>query len=323
MGCGSSKDEDILETINPLTTEETERKYLEEEKIEEEIKSNNEKININNNNSTINKSFNDNNMLFIDNNLNNSNKKHKKLDSNLLIESIDERLSDSNFKRKVKPLKTNYGNIKKLNLSDLSISDFKNNKKNSKISKDFESLSAISDIKKKHVKFKSSKKKDSLKRDLNKESEMLYFENEKGEENDKKESEESIHSDIEEIKEKEIEYEDDNIEMGRVSLRTRKKNKKIILPKTQIKKVPKWVETKKLFFQKLIGKCVSKDKLFNDCLNEINCPIIKQYHCSNGEGVESKNECEINKYCQNDKGYIFSDGSCINLKNENCKNFTS
>ena len=139
MGCGSSKDEDILETINPLTTEETERKYLEDEKIEEEIKSNNEKININNNNSIINKSFNDNN--------------------NLQIESIDERLSDSNFKRKVKPLKTNYGNIKKLNLSDLSISDFKNNKKNSKISKDFESLSAISDIKKKHVKFKSSKKK--------------------------------------------------------------------------------------------------------------------------------------------------------------------
>ena len=129
MGCGSSKDEDILETINPLTTEETERKYLEDEKIEEEIKSNNEKININNNNSIINKSFNDNNMLFIDNNLNNSNKKHKKLDSNLLIESIDERLSDSNFKRKVKPLKTNYRNIKKLNLSDLSISDFKNNKK--------------------------------------------------------------------------------------------------------------------------------------------------------------------------------------------------
>ena len=83
MGCGSSKDEDILETINPLTTEETERKYLEDEKIEEEIKSNNEKININNNNSIINKSFNDNNMLFIDNNLNNSNKKHKKLDSNL------------------------------------------------------------------------------------------------------------------------------------------------------------------------------------------------------------------------------------------------
>ena len=135
MGCGSSKDEDILETINPLTTEETERKYLEDEKIKEEIKSNNEKININNNNSIINKSFNDNNMLFIDNNLNNSNKKHKKLDSNLLIESIDERLSDSNFKRKVKPLKTNYGNIKKLNLSDLSISDFKNNKKNSKIQK--------------------------------------------------------------------------------------------------------------------------------------------------------------------------------------------
>jgi hypothetical protein len=81
MGCGSSKDEDILETINPLTTEETERKYLEDEKIEEEIKSNNEKIN--NNNSIINKSFNDNNMLFIDNNLNNSNKNHKKLDSNL------------------------------------------------------------------------------------------------------------------------------------------------------------------------------------------------------------------------------------------------
>ena len=129
MGCGSSKDEDILETINPLTTEETEKKYLEDEKIEEEIKSNNEKININDDNSIINKSFNDNNMLFIDNNLNNSNKKHKKLDSNLLIESIDERLSDSNFKRKVKPLKTNYGNIKKLNLSDLSISDFKNNKK--------------------------------------------------------------------------------------------------------------------------------------------------------------------------------------------------
>ena len=135
MGCGSSKDEDILETINPLTTEETEKKYLEDEKIEEEIKSNNEKININNNNSTINKSFNDNNMLFIDNNLNNSNKKHKKLDSNLLIESIDERLSDSNFKRKVKPLKTNYGNIKKLNLSDLSISDFKNNKKIRKFQK--------------------------------------------------------------------------------------------------------------------------------------------------------------------------------------------
>ena len=70
---------------------------------------------------------------------------------------------------------------------------------------------------------------------------MLYFENEKGEENDKKESEESIHSDIEEIEEKEIEYEDDKIEMGRVTLRTRKKNKKIILPKTQIKKDPKWV----------------------------------------------------------------------------------
>ena len=52
---------------------------------------------------------------------------------------------------------------------------------------------------------------------------MLYFENEKGEENDKKESEESIHSDIEEIEEKEIEYEDDNIEMGRVTLRARKK----------------------------------------------------------------------------------------------------
>ena len=120
MGCGSLKDEDILETINPLITEETERKYLEDEKIEEEIKSNNEKININNNNSIINKSFNDNNMLFVDNNLNNSNKKHKKLDSNLLIESIDERLSDSNFKRKVKPLKTNYGNIKKLNLSDIN-----------------------------------------------------------------------------------------------------------------------------------------------------------------------------------------------------------
>ena len=76
---------------------------------------------------------------------------------------------------------------------------------------------------------------------------MLYFENEKGEENDKKESKESIHSDIEEIEEKEIEYEDDNIEMGRVTLRARKKNKKIILPKTQIKKDPKWVETKKYF----------------------------------------------------------------------------
>ena len=39
--------------------------------------------------------------------------------------------------------------------------------------------------------------------------------------------------------------------MGRVTLRARKKNKKIILPKTQIKKDPKWGETKKLFFQKL------------------------------------------------------------------------
>ena len=38
MGCGSLKDEDILETINPLITEETERKYLEDEKIEEEEK---------------------------------------------------------------------------------------------------------------------------------------------------------------------------------------------------------------------------------------------------------------------------------------------
>jgi hypothetical protein len=226
-------------------------------------------------------------MLFIDNNLNNSNKKHKKLDSNLLIESIDERLSDSNFKRKVKPLKTNYGNIKKLNLSDLSISDFKNNKKNSKISKDFESLSAISDIKKKHVKFKSSKKKDSLKRDLTKENEMLYFENEKGEENDKKESEESIHSDIEEIEEKEIEYEDDNIEMGRVTLRARKKNKKIILPKTQIKKDPKWVETKKLFFQKL------KEQIENsDIEDNIDVSITS---------IISLNKTDYSKYSLNQK----------------------
>ena len=51
-------------------------------------------------------------------------------------------------------------------------------------------------------------------------------------------------------------------------------------------------------------------------------PIIKPYRCSNGEWVESKNECEINKYCQNDKGYICSDGSCINPKNENCKILT-
>ena len=67
------------------------------------------------------------------------------------------------------------------------------------------------------------------------------------------------------------------------------------------------------------GKCVSNDKLYIECLNEINCPIIKPYRCSNGECVESKNDCEINKYCQNDKPYICSDGSCINPNKENCK----
>ena len=60
------------------------------------------------------------------------------------------------------------------------------------------------------------------------------------------------------------------------------------------------------------GHCVDKQSNFDEvCFNEIGCPLIKPYRCSNNECVSSFNECPVHQLCDSSKPYLCGDGSCV------------
>ena len=286
MGCGSSKEDEnainVMETQN-IKDEDTVKKITEEKKNESENQIVSEKINdVSNINNTIN---NENYLIHKNKATSEIYSYAHKHDNNLFIESSDEKISEINFKpnRKVRQFKTRYSkDIKKLNLSEISdIDKIRNHiKKYSRKSKEFDLISTTSE--KKHVRFKSAKRVDIYNKfnEMNKNDEgdnktdnyndkNSEFKNEKGdvkseklerekserydeksEKSERYEIKDNEESEIEEIEEKENEN-DDDIEMGRISLRSRKKTKKA-LSSIEIKKHPLWKESKKLLFEKLI-----------------------------------------------------------------------
>ncbi len=285
MGCGTSKEDenvvDVMETQN-IQTDDTVKKIVEEEKNESENQIVSKINDVSNNNNTVN---NENNNLFKKSKpASELNANLHKNDNNLFLDS-EEKLSEINFQpnRKMRQFKTRYSrDIKKLNLSEISDFDNLRNqmKKQARKSKEFDIISTISE--KKHVRFKSAKKLDLYNKfnevnkndirdnktdynnDKHSEIKTLKFDlksekiekekseryEEKSEKNDKYELKDNEESEIEEIEEKENEN-DDDIEMGRISLRSRKKTKKSLLS-MEIKKDPLWRESKKLLFDKLI-----------------------------------------------------------------------
>ena len=60
------------------------------------------------------------------------------------------------------------------------------------------------------------------------------------------------------------------------------------------------------------GHCVDKQSNLDEvCFNEIGCPLIKPYRCSNNECVSSFNECPVHQLCDISKPYLCGDGSCV------------